>query len=115
LTIRIYFYGFTWQFWKPLFQKARKSDRLLVIISKNNVITVKDLLEHSDDMVLLPEKISIGYQQIDLHDSERDRIINAMQQNNSNVSRAAGLLGIDRGTLYRKLKKFGIEVRKSFL
>ena len=43
---------------------------------------------------------------IALHDEadEKRRILNALQQTNNNKSKAATLLGIDRKTLYNKLK-----------
>lgn len=40
---------------------------------------------------------------------ERERIVHALQQTNGNKSRAAQLLGIDRKTLYNKLKSLGID------
>ena len=45
-----------------------------------------------------------------LHDEETEkrRILNALQQTNNNKSQAAKLLGIDRKTLYNKLKLYNI-------
>lgn len=40
---------------------------------------------------------------------ERERILGALRQTNGNKSKAALLLGIDRKTLYNKLKALGIE------
>ena len=39
---------------------------------------------------------------------EKRRIVNALQQTKNNKSRAAKLLGIDRKTLYNKLKLYGL-------
>ncbi len=43
------------------------------------------------------------------HDSERDRIITALQAANGVRSAAAASLGIDRSTLWRKMKKYGLQ------
>lgn len=40
---------------------------------------------------------------------ERENIVHALQQTNGNKSRAAQLLGIDRKTLYNKLKSLGLD------
>lgn len=42
-------------------------------------------------------------------DSERSRIVAALQQTNGNKAKAARLLGIDRKTIYNKMEKLGIE------
>lgn len=45
---------------------------------------------------------------------EKENIRMALAQVNSNISRAAKLLGIDRSTLYRKLKEYKIELKKYY-
>lgn len=46
--------------------------------------------------------------------SEDKRITDALAQCNSNITHAAKLLGMDRSTLYRKLKTYKIEIKKSY-
>lgn len=41
-------------------------------------------------------------------DEERERIIEALQQTKYNKSKAAQLLGVDRKTLYNKIKRYGL-------
>ena len=43
-------------------------------------------------------------------EAEKQHIIEALKQTGYNKSRAAQLLGIDRKTLYNKLKLYGIEL-----
>lgn len=43
-------------------------------------------------------------------EAEKQQIIEALKQTGYNKSRAAQLLGIDRKTLYNKLKLYGIEL-----
>jgi transcriptional regulator of acetoin/glycerol metabolism len=40
---------------------------------------------------------------------ERDAIVKALQQGNGNQTRAARILGMGRNTLWRKMKKYGID------
>jgi transcriptional regulator with PAS, ATPase and Fis domain len=46
--------------------------------------------------------------------SEDKRITDALAQCHSNITRAAKLLGMDRSTLYRKLKAYKIEIKKAY-
>ena len=41
-------------------------------------------------------------------EEERERIIEALQQTKYNKSKAAQLLGVDRKTLYNKIKQYGL-------
>ena len=43
---------------------------------------------------------------------ERTRLLEALAETDGDRSLAAGLLGISEATLWRKLKKYGISVRK---
>jgi transcriptional regulator with PAS, ATPase and Fis domain len=45
---------------------------------------------------------------------EEAKILSALSESNSNISKAALLLGMDRSTLYRKLKNYKIEVKKKY-
>jgi two-component system response regulator HydG len=42
-------------------------------------------------------------------DDEKKRILDALKHTGNNKSKAAALLGIDRKTLYNKLKLYGVE------
>lgn len=46
--------------------------------------------------------------------SEKDKIIKALEACNSNISRTARILNIDRTTLYKKLRLYDIQVMKSY-
>ena len=46
--------------------------------------------------------------------SEAARISEALKHHNSNISKAAQSLGMDRSTLYRKMRSFQIEIIKSY-
>jgi two-component system nitrogen regulation response regulator NtrX len=43
---------------------------------------------------------------------EREFILKKIEESRNNVSRAAELLGLERGHLYRKMKALGISIRE---
>lgn len=45
-----------------------------------------------------------------LEQIEKQHIINVLNQTNKNISKAAEILGINRATLYRKIKEYNIEI-----
>ena len=54
------------------------------------------------------DRMLIGAGDLLLSDEERERIIEALQQTKYNKSKAAQLLGVDRKTLYNKIKQYGL-------
>jgi len=78
-----------------------------VITAKNPVITVKNLPE-----LLLGTESGSSRLSCDpptMAESEEVLIREALSKSGANLSRAAELLGIARGTLYSKMRKYGIE------
>ena len=84
-----------------------------VVLARNNTVTVKEL----PNELQLPAAL----QQIDraavrqggvqsLDDMERVTILQALAQCHGNKKKAAELLGIQRPTLYNKLKRYAIEL-----
>ena len=49
---------------------------------------------------------------LSLTEVERQALLHALEVSSNNVTRAARSLGIDRATLYRKLKKYGLPARR---
>ena len=49
---------------------------------------------------------------LSLEEIERGHIIRVLQETKGNVKAAAGVLGIDRKTLYRKAAEYGIDIDK---
>ena len=73
-----------------------------VLLTRGNKITTAELTQamgqiRTDNILQLHDE-----------DTERQRIITALQQTNGNKAKAARLLGIDRKTIYNKIEKFGI-------
>ena len=80
----------------------------------NNVVKRAVLLTRGKQITTAELSQAMGQIRTDtiapLHDddSERSRIIAALQQTNGNKAKAARLLGIDRKTIYNKIEKLGI-------
>ncbi|WP_278887661.1 sigma-54-dependent transcriptional regulator [Leyella stercorea] len=80
----------------------------------NNVVKRAVLLTRGSKITTAELTQAMGQIRTDnvlqLHDedTERQRIITALQQTNGNKAKAARLLGIDRKTIYNKIEKLGI-------
>lgn len=77
------------------------------LLAKGDFITLQEL---SDEIKLQPKNEMPQSESFILHNEEieKQRIINALQQAGHNKTKAAQLLGIDRKTLYNKLKLYNI-------
>jgi DNA-binding NtrC family response regulator len=79
------------------------------------IVTCKTTMLTDDDVSFLlrtPEKEKAGWsvpQNITLEEAERQIIIATVQRTNGNIKEAATVLGIDRSTLYDKLKKYNVQ------
>ena len=73
------------------------------LLARGNYITVADLD--------LPDagRGDAAFQPLYDKDDEKKRILDALKHTGNNKSRAAALLGVDRKTLYNKLKLYGVE------
>jgi len=80
-----------------------------VLFSKKPVITRADL-----NMFIQKERLARGKQSIkSLEDIESEHIQQVLRFTRQNKAQAAKLLGIRRGTLYQKMKKYGISSEKT--
>lgn len=73
-----------------------------VLLTRGNKITTGELTQamgqiRTDNVLQLHDE-----------DTERQRIITALQQTNGNKAKAARILGVDRKTIYNKIEKLGI-------
>ena len=73
-----------------------------VILSENSI------LNSSDFIIDNKKEYQINHQNISLEETERIRIIEAMENNKGNLNKTAEELKIARQTLYRKIKKFNL-------
>ena len=87
----------------------------LVVIAKEKVLTEHIIQKYWQDREVESTITSIAPLTTNLSSlSEEDRITTALAKHNSNITLAAKTLGMDRSTLYRKLKNYKIEVKKTY-
>ncbi len=92
------------QQWQGNVRELKHLMEKLTILVNNQIIEMEDInrLLEKETAEKLQFKVARG-------DMERDIIINVLNQTDWHFTRAAKLLGIDRSTLFRKIKKLGIK------
>ncbi len=90
--------------WPGNLRQMKNIVRRATLLAQGKFITLNELSE-------LQETASATLATMPLRneETEKQHIIDALKQTGNNKSRAAQLLGIDRKTLYNKLKLYGIE------
>jgi DNA-binding NtrC family response regulator len=74
-----------------------------MVVTKKKILSSEDfVLNHSEDELHFNEEQS-------LESIEKTHLLNVLKKNNWNISSSARILGIDRVTVYKKLKKYGIK------
>jgi DNA-binding NtrC family response regulator len=77
-------------------------ERAVILNSKSRI-----MLEDLPQMVKAPPAAGGNFS---LEEMERRHIVQVLQETKGNVKAAAGVLGIDRKTLYRKAAEYGIDI-----
>ena len=88
-----------------------------VLLNTSGTITPSDLpieKEHRETTVNIEEaegtiRIDIPPEGVSLEEVEKGLILATLEKTEGNVTRAAGILGVGRGTLRYKMKKYGID------
>ena len=90
-----------------------------VVLAKGTIVNVEDLPESVRESSQIPgasqARISATNLKSALAAPEREIILEALERNGWNRQNTAKLLGINRTTLYKKMKKYGIEFEKQML
>lgn len=73
-----------------------------MVVCKDNIIRKEDLGLPEEDEVFL------GLKDKSLKSVEREHILRVLKENDWNIQRSAEILGIDRATLYNKIKKYNL-------
>jgi DNA-binding NtrC family response regulator len=76
-----------------------------VIINKGGIIQPRDL---PPQLVRRRKAPSSNPQSMTLQEMERQHIKNVLEENDWNIQRSAKILGIDRSTLYAKIRRYGL-------
>ncbi|NOY65017.1 MAG: sigma-54-dependent Fis family transcriptional regulator [Nitrospirae bacterium] len=79
------------------------------IIERAVILCDTELISEED--IAIPVRLQDNHQQeaLKLEDIEKEHILKVLKQTGGNQTRASKLLGIDRKTLYLKMKKYGIQ------
>ena len=97
--------------WPGNVRELQNAMEYAVVLARNEKITVKELPAEVQLPAVLQhtERNSNGGSQ-NLDDLERNAIIQALAQCHGNKKKAAQILGIQRPTLYNKMKRYAIEL-----
>ncbi len=90
--------------WPGNLRQMKNIVRRATLLAQDRFITLNELSE-LQNQVTPPAGMPLRNEE-----AEKQQIIEALKQTGYNKSRAAQLLGIDRKTLYNKLKLYGIEL-----
>ena len=95
--------------WPGNVRELKNCVESMVVLAKTAELDVDDLppqlkRSEADSAISMPQTLN-------LQDQERDLILKALLRAGDNKSRAAGLLGISRRTLYRKIEEYGIKAK----
>ena len=83
-----------------------------VVLARGREIEVEDLMSHGISMGI-PALVWAGGQFKALEAVEKEYIAAVLRDQNGNKGRTAAILGIDRKTLWAKIKKFGLDGRRT--
>jgi len=81
-----------------------------VILAREKIITEDVIEKYLYDREYEPVRDQTTYEQSTL--TEEERIRAALVQSKANIKQTAKILGIDRSTLYRRFKKYNIQIGK---
>ncbi|HEY4758564.1 MAG TPA: sigma-54 dependent transcriptional regulator, partial [Chthoniobacterales bacterium] len=98
--------------WPGNVRELQNAIEYAVVLARNDIIGIKELPVE----IQLPPALQTSSAPMrrsgvaSLNDMERDTILQALTQTRGNKKKAAELLGIQRPTLYNKMKRYAIEI-----
>lgn len=90
--------------WPGNLRQMKNIIKRATLLAQSQYITYTDIASE-----LIESNSPVHTLSLHNEEAEKNRILEALRQTNQNKSRAAQLLGIDRKTLYNKLKLYGIQ------
>ncbi len=97
--------------WPGNIRELQNSVERAVIFSTGEFIKAGDIHLSGldvDDVPQPPTEVSPSYRQISIEQLEQEHILATLEKTNWNKSKAAQILGIERSTLDRKLKRYSV-------
>jgi len=98
--------------WPGNVRELQNAIEYAVVLARNDIVGIKELPAE----IQLPPALQTSPAPVrrsgvaSLDDMERETILQALTQTHGNKKRAAELLGIQRPTLYNKMKRYAIEI-----
>jgi transcriptional regulator with PAS, ATPase and Fis domain len=89
--------------WKGNVRELENAIERAVVVGTGDTIELRDLPFNSNAV------IDSGQKTYTLSDIEKKYIEKTLTQNNWNINKCAGILGIERATLYNKISKYGLK------
>ena len=86
----------------------------LVILTSSDVISGEDIppLMREDQKVKDDSFFPFDSLKMAKMEFEKRFVARKLQENNGNISKTAELIGLERSNLHRKIKSYGLEVKK---
>lgn len=94
--------------WPGNLRQLKNVVKRATLLAKGDFISPNELGEEISERQTIEENQIIIGSSLNKEETEKQLIINALKQTGNNKSKAASLLGIDRKTLYNKLKHYEI-------
>jgi DNA-binding NtrC family response regulator len=98
--------------WPGNVRELQNAIEYAVVLARNDIIGIKELpteIQLPPALQTIPAPVRrSGVASLD--DMERETILQALTQTHGNKKKAAELLGIQRPTLYNKMKRYAIEI-----
>lgn len=94
--------------WPGNVRELRNVVERMVVMSRGDRLTVRDLPVELRDTSLPPSSGSALTSGYSLENAERDMIVKALKASEGNKTQAAEQLGISRRTLHRKINEYGL-------
>lgn len=96
-------------------QFAEKKRLKLLVFSEEEWVTIEEIDQYIEEEELSKQVVNLptGYQTISALDMlEAETIKKAIKESNGNMMEAARTLKIARATLYRKIERYGLKLKK---
>ena len=94
--------------WPGNVRELRNLIERLLLTSDNELVTLDDLPSDLIDGPVAPRREVAS---TSMGDAERDAIVRAVDHEHGNLAAAARRLGVSRSTIYRKMSRYGLDVR----
>ena len=94
--------------WPGNLRQLKNIVKRATLLANGEFITLKELGEDLNEPAQNEMQDLVGHTSLNKEETEKQLIINALRQTGNNKSKAAVLLGVDRKTLYNKLKAYNI-------